>query len=153
MNLNAVDHNLLNQRGRGRQIALLARNHVGERRFFAEPLDVIARRLITVVEQNLAIFRSRVERRHRGALHVVHRVLQSPPAAFPWTAVEDLRSQRLIVFGKFVDGIKARRRITVEPRFSEKRNAVAKDVRVIKKARIPVVEAYAMNRARHLVRI
>src|SRR5205807_8814987 len=116
-------------------------------------LDVIARRLITVVEQDLAILRRRVERRHRCALHVVHRVLQSPPAAFPWTAVKNLRSQRLIIFGKLVDRIKAWRRIAVESRFSEKRNAVAKDVRVIKKAGIPVVEAYAMNRARHLVRI
>src|SRR5439155_22024996 len=66
-----------------------------EWRVLAKSLDVVARRLIAIVEQLLAIFGGRVQHGHRSAEHVSHCIAEPPPAAFPGTAVEHFRHELL----------------------------------------------------------
>src|SRR5262245_9983183 len=153
MNLDAVEHKLFHQSRGRRQVALLLRDHIRERRLLPESLDVVARRLIAVVEQRLAILRRSVKHGHRGAQHVTHRVAQPPPPAFPRTAVEDLGPQRLAVSRKLLDSVEVRRRIAVERSLGEERDAVPKDMSIVEKSRIPVVEPCAMDGAGHLALI
>src|SRR5262252_7179749 len=133
MNLDAVEQKLFHQSRGRRRVALLLRYHVCEGRLLPEPLDVVARRLIAVVEQRLSILRRRVKHGHRSAQHVTHRVAQPPPSAFPRTAVEDLGPQRLAVSRKLLDSVEVRRRIAVERSLGEERDAVAKDVSKVEK--------------------
>ena len=65
-------------------------------------LNVVARRLVTVVKQRLAVLRRQVQHRHRPGNHVVDRIPQMPPAALPWRGVHGERAQILIVLGEFV---------------------------------------------------
>src|SRR5215813_10349807 len=153
MNLDAVEQKLFHQSCGRRQVALLLWDHVREWRLLPESLNVVARRLIAVVEQRLAIFRRRVKHGHLSAQHVTHRVAQSPPSAFPRTAVEDLGPQRLAISRKILDGVEVRRRIAVESSLGEERYAVAKDMSKVEKSRIPVVEPCAMDGAGHLALI
>ncbi len=97
------------------------------------------------------MFRSRVEYRHRGAQHVAHRISQPPPAALPGARVEDLAAQTLPLPRKIVDRVEVRRGVRVERCLGKEGNRIAEDVGEIEEARIPVVEAHAVHRARHSV--
>ncbi len=116
-------------------------------------LDVVASRLITVVQQRFAVLCSCVQHRHRSAEHVAHCIAEPPPAALPGTAVENLGPQRLPFFWKLVDRVEVWCGISIERRFGEESDAVSKDVSEIQKARVPVVKTSAMDSARHPVLI
>src|SRR6185369_4506795 len=153
MNLDAVEQELLHQRRRGWKIVLVTRDHVGERRLLTKALDVVASRLITVVEQRFAVLCGRVQHRHRSAEHVAHCIAEPPPSALPRAAVENFGPQRLPLFWKLIDRIEVWRGISIERGLGEESDAVSKDMSEIQKARIPVVEPRSMHGARHPVLI
>ena len=151
VHLDPVDQQLFDQHPRRRQIVLFLRDHVSVGRLPQEALDVVSPRLIPVVQQRLAILRRRVQHRHGRAQHIADGIAQAPPAAFPRTAVEDLRSQLRAVLRELVHRVEVRRGVAIQRGFREERNAVAEDVREIQKSRVPVVEPGPVDRARHVV--